>query len=1331
MFDVFLSYNGQDKTAVEALAWRLKVETKLQPFFDRWHLVPGEAWQARLEEALAESLSVAVFFGPHGFSPWHSEEMRLALSNAVRKKEECRVIPVLLPGARSEEVTGFLAQRSWVDFREGLEDRVAFNRLVAGIQGYAPEDDTYRLPDEPAPYRGLLPFGAAHTRFFFGREREIQTVVDKLKRHPFVAVVGASGVGKSSLVLSGVLPRLEKPGEGFGDNLRSRTMTPGDRPLRALADQLATLVPSEDRLSTSARLVHQMASTMDGFRTIVATLTAHQPGPFVLVVDQLEELFTYGTGRLPSKEGVSFLANLQDAGERGHGSLRILATLRADFFERCLDVPALRELLQGQQVLLGAMSDESLRDAIISPAQVVGAFLEKGLVGTILKDVAREPGALPLLEHALYELWRARNGAWLTLSAYEASKGVTGALQRRAQSTYEALRPEEQELARKLFLRLTALGEGMPDARRRITRSELVFPGTTSEQVEEVLQVLSGPEARLLVADERTVEVAHEVLIREWDTLRGWVNTNRREFEVHQHLTEAANGWAEHRRDASYLYTGSRLLEAETLFALDFTSPERGRLNTREHDFLAASLDHRDEQKRREERQHQEELARERRLTRAEAERARAAVRAAQRLRVLALVILLASIGILALFGMARLQRKWALSRELSANAILSLKRDPQLSLLLTQEAGRIAMTEHVGEALAAWRSEPGWMILRGHEGPVISASFSRDGTKVVTSGFDGTARLWDIATGQSTAVLSGHEGRVNSASFSPDGTKVITAGEDGTAHLWDVASGKSIAVLSGHKGWVSSASFGPDGTKVVTAGEDGTAHLWDVASGKSIAVLSGHKGWVSSASFSPDGTKIATAGENGTACLWDVASGKSAAVLSGHEGVVSSANFSPDGTKVVTAGFDGTARLWDVATGQSTVVLAGYEGWIADANFSPDGTKVVTAGEDGTALLWNVATGQPTTVLSGHGAGLSTANFSPDGKKVVTAGWDGTARLWDVANGKSTAVLFGHGAPVGSANFNPEGTKVITAGEDGMAHLWDVASGKSITTLSGHEGPVSSASFSPDGTKVITAGTDGTARLWDVASGKSITTLSGHEGPVISASFSPEGTKVVTGGEDGTVRLWDVASSKPIVVLSGHEGRVMSASFSPDGTKVVTAGEDGMAHLWDVASGKSITILSEHTRAVISASFSPDGTKVVTAGEGGTAHLWDVASGKSIAVLSGHEGLVISASFSPEGTKVVTAGFDGTVRLWNLATHKSIAVLSGHRGRPVGSARFSPNGTRVLTAGDDGTAYIWPELLWAPIEVQLASLDAGRNLTPEECWKYLHTRRASCSSRH
>ncbi|HVE87372.1 MAG TPA: toll/interleukin-1 receptor domain-containing protein, partial [Myxococcales bacterium] len=457
MFDVFLSYNSQDKAAVEAIATRLRGEAGVEPFLDKWHLIPGERWQPALEEALEASKAVAVFIGPSGVSPWHNEEIRAALANAVRMRDEYRVIPVLLPGADEKAVTGFLAQRTWVDFRSGLDRDEPFQRLVTGVNGVPRASESFTLPDEPAPYRGLYRFEREHADRFFGRESEVDAVLRKLERSNFVALVGASGAGKSSLVMAGVLPKFERIKSWMGP-ITTFVLTPGANPLRALSERTVALLPPADRLRSASELEAEMLRRADGFRTALSNWVADRSGMTVLVVDQLEEVFTHAPEAGGLTEVEAFAANLRDVVENGSGEVKVIATVRADFFERCLRVEPLRALLQDRDVLLGPMTAAGLRDAIVRPAAAVGAYFESGVVGALMKELKHRVVVLPLLEHALDLLWRARKSVWLTFEAYEAMGGVAGALKKHADACWGRFTETEQAVARDILLRLVSLG---------------------------------------------------------------------------------------------------------------------------------------------------------------------------------------------------------------------------------------------------------------------------------------------------------------------------------------------------------------------------------------------------------------------------------------------------------------------------------------------------------------------------------------------------------------------------------------------------------------------------------------------------------------------------------------------------------------------------------------------------------------------------------------------------------------------------------------------------------------------------------------------------------
>ena len=550
----------------------------------------------------------------------------------------------------------------------------------------------------------------------------------------------------------------------------------------------------------------------------------------------------------------------------------------------------------------------------------------------------------------------------------------------------------------------------------------------------------------------------------------------------------------------------------------------------------------------------------------------------------------------------------------------------------------------------------PAKAILQGHEDGVLGAWFSADGTRILTSSWDYTARVWDAQSGRELHVLEGHEGALWSASdstaFSSDDTRIVTASDDGTARVWDAASGEMLHVLSGHSEAVHDATFSADGTRIVTASWDNTARVWDAASGQELHVLSGHRDHVESATFSPDGTRILTASEDHTARVWDAASGEMLVVLSGHEGGVSSASFGPDGTRIVTVSGDETARVWDAASGQVLHVLSVHRGRVRSASFSPYGTRFLTASDDGTVRVWDAQSGgQALHVLSGHEGGVWSASFSPDGNGIITWSEDATARVWDAqSGGQALHVLSDHGEPVENAAYSADGTRIVTASWDNTARVWDAQSGQVLHLLEGHENRVYSATFSPDGSRIVTASEDSTARVWDAASGEELCVLSGHRGVVESASFGPDGTRIVTASGDETARVWDAASGQVLHVLSGHRGSVLSATFSPDGTRIVTASNQGTPRMWDAASGEMLGVLSGYSGSVKSATFSPDGTRIVTASSDRTARVWDAASGEMLGVLSGHENRVSSVSFSPDGTRIVTASKDGTARVWDTA---------------------------------------------------------------------------------
>ncbi|HEX6384711.1 MAG TPA: hypothetical protein VF177_08585, partial [Anaerolineae bacterium] len=1207
---------------------------------------------------------------------------------------------------------------------------------LGGVPSVMLGAEAQRPGDMRCPYRGLQIFEEEHAEFYFGREALVRQLVEAIdaivaskasaveaaRIGRFLVVLGASGSGKSSLVHAGLIPALRR-----GDVTGSETWTickmrPGRQPLEELATQLSRVLPNESDAAKDGNLLQRVRQLLDNLaadgRALHLAVRLAQPEQrLFLFIDQFEELFTLGSDEAERRQ---FIENLLFAASVHGGPVVVVLAMRADFYHHCANYRELAYRCAANQLLVGAMNRSELQRAIEQPAHQVGLKFEPGLVDAILDDVAQEPGGLPLMQHALLELWERRQGRLMTLRAYEASGGVQSAIARRADAVFDLFTPEEQAIVRRIMLRLTELGEeGAQATRRRASPSEFVIHPEDTPMVEAVLQTLA--EARLITIDENTVEVAHEALIRGWPLLQWWLEEDQEGLRRHRHLTNSAQAWEALNRDPGELYRGARLATAS-----EWAAGHAEELNLLEREFLEASqeLARRLEEER--EAQRQRELVQAQELAAAERHRAEVQAKARRRLTILAgvlmVLLLLATAATLFAFSQQRILN----ARRLAFAAQSQLDAAPETAILLAYEAivrhhdfqteqalrdaletftwQPIHLTGHEDRVVSAEFSPDGQYLLTasddgsarlwnhggevlnifgGHEDSLVQASFSPDGRFILTASNDGTARLWEVRLSttpatitEATAVFAGHEDSLTSALFSEDGTRILTASADGIARLWNL-SGESLVTFEGHEDELHAAIFSPDGQQVLTASADQTARLWDV-NGRLLVTFEGHEDEVEMAIFSPDGQHVLTGSPDGTARLWDI-DGRPLATFS-HSEQVSSIAFSPDGRQVLTAGGrENTAQLWDLS-GQLLVTFYGHERPVLDTVFSRDGQLILTASDDGTARIWSLD-GQTLDTFTGHSGSVPGARFSPDERHILTASGDGTARLWSEV-GPPLPTLRGHTDEVEMTVYSATGEYLLTASTDATARLWD-SNGQTLTVFEGHEEQVDVAVFSPDEQLILTTSEEGTARLWD-RSGKLLVTMS-HEDEVGDAAFSPDGKQVLTACDDGLARLWDLEGNL-LVVFEGHEDQLESVAFSPDGEKVLTGSEDGTARLWDV-NGQPLATYAGHTDQLTDAIFSSDGQKVLTSSRDGTARLWDL-DGQAIATLVGHEDRIERALFSPDGQHVLTASWDRTARLWDLEGNVK-AVFQGHTN-VLKWAEFSPNGEVITTTSDDGTVRLW-----------------------------------------
>lgn len=629
------------------------------------------------------------------------------------------------------------------------------------------------------------------------------------------------------------------------------------------------------------------------------------------------------------------------------------------------------------------------------------------------------------------------------------------------------------------------------------------------------------------------------------------------------------------------------------------------------------------------------------------------------------------------------------------------------------------------------------FLVLKGHTGTVFSASYSPNGSRIVTGSEDHTARVWDAITGKTIWILRGHDGPVDSVAYSPDGKRIATASGgraatvgDQTVRIWDAATGKLLTILQ-HQAPVNMVAWSPAGERLVTAAgrvnsytvdphwrRDGrnSAQIWDAETGRQLMSLVGSNGAPLSVTYSSDGRQIATGEWINTGRIWDATSGKQLTILEEKSvAVFHTIAFSPDGTQIISSGADNCAVVvWDVATGKKLPAFQG-QGEVC-AIFSHAGSTIVSGGTDGNMRQWDYASRRLLHVYCGHKRLIYSVAFSPDDKSILTGSEDATARLWHTDAGRSFPILRGHQGSVCSGEFSPDDSRIVTAcgnwenHTDGTARIWDASTGDTLLILRGHTESVNSASYSPDGTRIVTVSNDSTARIWDATTGKELLVLRGHTKDVGAAAFSPDGTRIITTsgswypqgppwahGSDHTARVWDVATGKEVFALSNSVDTIhyYRAAFSPDGTRIITAARNfpgqptGYVSIWDAKTGEQLAVLKGHSQGVRSAAWSSDGTRIVTAADDNTARVWDAVKGEQLLVLSGHWASVHTAAFSPDGSRIVTASNDQTVRIWDAVTGTQLLVLREHSNSAY-SARFSHDGTRIVTTSKDGTARVW-----------------------------------------
>ena len=1099
--------------------------------------------------------------------------------------------------------------------------------------------DSARETPVPAPYRGLAGYRTQDADRFFGRQRALDQLHELLSGRRLVALVGPSGSGKSSLLHAGLLAAATEP---------TRSFTPGDRPEAALRDAVRGL--GDDAL---------------------------------LVVDQSEELFT----RCPDPVARGRFVDELERFLAGGGGRRVVLGLRADFFGAATQVPGLAELLAGACLPLGPLTEAELREAVTGPARAAGASVERALLQRVVADAVGQPGALPLVSHAMLQTWRHRRGDVLTLADYEATGGVSGAVAQTGEEVYDRLGPTARQACREVLGRLVTVRDGAPDTRRRVPRADLEAAGDPQD-VEAVLTATAA--ARLVVLDEGTVEAAHEALIDAWPRLRGWLDADRDLLHRRQQLADAARAWQADGRDPGALLRGVRLTSWAGHDPRTLTDEERA--------YLTVSRDA---------------------ATREEHQRRRRWLVGIGAL-VTALVVTSALAAVATVQSRAAdRERATAVSRQLAQAARDELGVDQAGGLHLARRADGTADTLEAQAALRQAVAEDrltGAFDLGGSR--VTGLATDPTGRHVAVAGSDGVVRLYEPA-GADGVRPDPVRIRVSTLSagrpvFGPGGRLLVCFGiGERMVTVWD---GARARVLADYASAVVGVAISRDGRRLAAATATGVV-VRDLPDGPPTLVpVPGVV--VSAVAWTADGQHLAVGGEDGAVRLVDLAGPAGNAVrlpegLSGQEdqGYVNDLAVDPTGDRLAAAGQDGTVAVWDLTRPQQpALVMRGGDGATTAVAFSADGRWLATGtGESNVVRVWGTGTDDDPLVLRGHRGTVWGVAFSPDGLRVVSGSSDGSVRFWDPALGGSPAIVHAGEAATRGFASDRSGRLLVTGTEDAAVRVWDAATHTPLTRLTGPHDVVLDVAMSADGRYVAAAGRDAVVWLWDLRRPQAVQALRGHRGPVHNVEFVPDGTVLASAGEDGTVRFWDVARARQTQVRTEQDGPLMGLAFTPDGRRMASGGDGGVIRVEPVAGGAAPRVLTDTpVNKVWSLTFSADGTRLAATGNDGSVHVWDPAGDGPPLELRGHRRLVWSAAFTQDGSRLATAGADGSLRVWDSSTGRQLVEYHGQRSW-VEQVAFEADGRHLVTAHRDGTLRFWDCLPCArmdTVRAQAAALD-------------------------
>jgi WD40 repeat protein len=1163
------------------------------------------------------------------------------------------------------------------------------------------------------PYPGLRSFKRDESEIFFGRDEQIDELVERLTEDKFLAVVGESGCGKSSLVRAGLLPALGA--SGLRDTTRPwaiAEMRPGDQPMRELA---RALLEAQGRKDAPAEEVNLLIATLSrgpfGLEEALTQRGLHQRFQLLLLVDQFEELIRFR--RSGSTEADAFVALLLATAE-SELPVRIVLTLRTDYLGKCAVFRRLPQALTKGQYLTPLLTREQLREAIVFPARAFGGDVDEELANHIINEVGKNQDLLPVVQHALMWMWsltaantptpstdsRAEHQLprELTLAAFRDLGGLGDVLSKHASTVYGTLSPQQQWIARRMFCALWEEGDRTSDNRRPcpvgvvaqvagVALDELIAVADRFRAAEHCFILPLTSEGRLDQAS--VLDVSHESLFRHWCQLANWTAQEAKDAEEFRDWRHRAAGRKAGRLG---LLTGDDLKTAKDWQQRVKPTPQWVARYQREEGDYSAVLTLLEESQHAEEKAKAEKAAAEQRTKaeKADAERRRRSLMVVNS----ALLLACAIIAIVWAFR-SRLReatQELATRDHFAAAASTAGQREPALGLQLALQATVTGATtgsnpsSHLAVLRAALRRSRFRALIVPSLGSFQNARLLAGNQQAVTIGSADGLAFWSIPDGRRIGALFGQEPSPSRLAVSSDGLRAYTAGDTGCIDVWDLSTRKLIATLHGQAVAINELALSPDGSRLASASDDGAARLWSVSELSLVQTFWGHLGKVSSVAFTHDGERLVTAGEDQQIILWEVSSGRKLRSLSSDKKKEAVKQLAVSPTGGILAGVQDDVTLWDPVS-QKLIGHVAHTNRVTGVVFNGDGRRMASAGFDGAIRVWEA-----------------------DTKDQLLEIFDEPSLL-DPAVNRATPALGAtrQGDPAASSGSGASGgVSTAPAPEPEPLSNHDRLSAMGARTIH----------FSPDGSLIITTGWDGIVKIWSVYDQEELPASWAHEGAVSAIAPSHSGRQLATVGGDGAVVLWDWQSpgtsergapfhqtfrttvyGARVVAFSGDD-RLLATN------EVILEGENAGVNvvLWAVEDGrlKRTASFAAGLRAVKAVAFysSADAPRLLAAA-GDEVVVWDLRISKELFRLKANLD-VRATAVSPDQQMIATecrANAEDDERricLWRADTGEPVAVWQGPGGEgdthmfSILAMAFSRDGSILVTAGKDKVARIW-----------------------------------------